>query len=450
MKNDFSKGSVSSNILSMAIPYTIAQLVQVLYNLVDRIYIGHMAKDASLALTGVGLTFPIISIISAFGFLFSSGGAPLCSIERGRGNHEKAKKLLGNCFSMLIFTAILMMLIFYIFMRPILFAFGASEATYVYASQYLVIYLLGTIFTMVSSGMNAFINAQGFSRVGMATTVVGAVANIILDPIFIFGLHLGVRGAAIATVISQFLSFLWVMLFLTGKQPMYTIQRKYMLVNDFTIIKQVLGLGLSGFTMGVTNSLTQIVCNATLRQYGGDVFVGAMTIINSLREIFTLVVQGITYGAQPVLGFNFGAKQYKRVKEGIRFVSILGGGYTVLAWLMVSHFPEFFIRLFTKDETLVATAIPSLRIFFMGFFMMSLQFCGQSIFVALGYSKFSIFFSLLRKVIIVVPMTIILPHFMGVHGVFYAEPISNYVGGIACYATMLLTVWRSLSRKEKV
>lgn len=444
--NDFSKGAMWKNILSMAIPVTAAQLVQLLYNIVDRIYIGHMQGDASLALTGVGLTFPIISLITAFSLLFSSGGAPLCSIERGRGNHERAEKLLGNCFCLLLITGCLLMVVFYAFMKPILYAFGASDVTYPFASSYLTIYLIGTLFVMISTGMNMFINSQGFGKVGMATTMIGAVCNIILDPIFIFVFHMGVQGAALATIISQGVSALWVFHFLTGKKPMYRIKKVCMKLNDLKLILDMVSLGLSGFVMAVTNSLTQIVCNATLQTYGGDIYVGSMTILNSVREIFTLATQGITSGAQPVLGFNYGAGEYDRVKQGIKFMTGLTVGYTVLAWLVIDLVPQVFIGLFTSEPELMAVSIPSLRIFFGGFFMMSLQFSGQSTFVALGYSKHAVFFSLLRKAIIVVPLTLILPRFMGINGVFYAEPISNYIGGTACFVVMLLTVWPRLSK----
>jgi len=447
--NDFSKGAMWKNILSMAIPITAAQLVQILYNLVDRIYIGHLRNDASLALTGVGLTLPIISLISAFSLLFSSGGSPLCSIERGRGNHKKAEEIMCNCFTLLLITGLFLMAFFYIFMKPVLYAFGASDSTYYYAKIYLVIYLTGTIFSMISSGMNMFINSQGFGKIGMFTTLIGAVCNIILDPVFIFVFGLGVRGAAIATVISQAVSAAWVFIFLTGRKSIYHISLKQMKIQNPKLILRITGLGLSGFTMAVTNSLTQIVCNSTLQKWGGDLYVGSMTIINSVREIFTLVTQGITQGAIPVLGYNYGAAKYKRVRKGIAFMSTLTTAYTLLAWLCVHTFSTFFIGLFTKESDLIAVAVPSLRIFFGGFFMMSLQFSGQSTFVALGCSKRAIFFSLLRKAIIVVPLTIILPYYLGVNGVFYAEPVSNYIGGTACFVTMMLTLWPKLKETDE-
>lgn len=447
---DFSKGAMWKNILYMAIPLTASQIIQVLYNIVDRIYIGHMNAENGMALTGVGLVFPIISIITALASLFSVGGASLCAIERGRENHEKAKEIIGNCFTLLVFTALVSMLVFYMLMKPILYAFGASDVTYPFARDYLRIYLSGTLFAVLGFGMNPFINSQGFSRVGMMTNMLGAMANIVLDPIFIFGFGMGIQGAALATVISQALSCLWVIWFLLGNRPIYRIERMYMKIRDWKLIGEIIALGASGFTMMVTNGLTQIACNTALQQYGGELYVGSMTILNAVRDVFTLVVHGLTAGSQPVLGYNFGAKQFRRVKEGIAFISIVGILYTFLAWLVIDSFPVFFIRMFTKDEALIAVAIPSLSIFFMGFFMMGFQFCGQSIFVSLGYAKHAIFFSLLRKVVIVVPLTLLLPKFIGVNGVFYAEPISNYIGGIACYMTMMFTVWKMLGKEEKI
>ena len=443
--NDFSKGSMLKNILVMAIPLTVAQLVQLLYNIVDRMFIG-LLSDNSLALTGMGICFPIISIISAFNMLFSSGGAPLCSMARGRSDIKEAKKLMGNCFSLLIITGIVMMMVCYIFMKPILFLFGASDEIYPYASEYLTIYLLGTLFVMVGAGMNSFINSQGFAKIGMATTLMGAICNIVLDLVFVVFLKMGVRGAAIATVISQGVSAIWVFRFLTGKKALFTLDKESMKLDNSKRVLKMTGLGVSGFVMAMTNSLTQIICNATLQSFGGDLYVGIMTVLNSVREIFNIAIQGITTGAQPVISYNYGAKLYKRVKQGIMVVFVIALSYTVSAWFIVDHFPEFFLRLFTKEEQLVQTGIPCLQLFFGGFYMMSFQFIGQSTFVATGYSKHAVFFSLLRKAFIVVPLTLILPHFMGVNGVFMAEPISNFIGGSACFITMMLTVWRNLSR----
>ena len=429
VEHDFSKGSMIRNILSMAVPVTIAQAVQLLYNLVDRVYLGHIGQGADQALTGVGLVFPIISIVSAFTQLYSGGGAPLMSIARGAGEEEKALKLENVSFVLLILTGVVLMGVFYIFMKPILYLLGASDATYPVAASYLQIYLLGTLFIMISSGMNLFINAQGFGTMGMMTVCIGAVLNLFLDPLFIFVWKLGVRGAAIATVLSQMAGCMWVLWFLTGKKVQYPLQRKYMKLKDRKMILSILGLGLSGFIMCVTNSLSQIACNATLARWGGDLYVGA----------------------KPVLGYNFGAKEYERVRKGIFVTCGMILSYMVLAWLTVHFFPSFLVGFFTSDKALAEIAAPALKLFFAGFFMMGFMFCGQATFVGLGFPKQAIFFSLLRKVVIVVPLTILLPYFMGVEGVFVAEPVSNYIGGIASFGTMLLTVMPILlGKKQKI
>lgn len=445
MKNDFSQGSVAKNILNLALPMTLAQVINVLYNVVDRIYIGHLPNASTLALTGLGLTFPIITIISAFANLFGMGGSPLCSIARGKGEHQRAQRIMGNSFSMLLLSGAVLMVLCFLFKEPVLYIFGASSDTFRYADDYLSIYLLGTIFVMVSLGMNSFINSQGFARMGMLTVLLGAVVNIVLDPVFIFLLDMGVRGAALATVISQGLSACWVLRFLTGKKTTYRLTLPDMRPS-LPLIREITGLGMSGFIMAVTNGSVQIVCNATLSQYGGDLYVGIMTVINSIREILTLPVNGITNGAQPVMGFNYGAGKYTRVREGIRFTSIICILYTVAAWLLTLLFPAQFIHLFNSDPTLIEKGIPSLHLYFFGFFMMSLQFAGQSTFVALGRSRQAVFFSLFRKAIIVIPLTLLLPMIggLGVNGVFLAEPISNFVGGGACFVTMMLTVWPQL------
>lgn len=434
-------------ILSQALPLTLAQLVQVLYNVVDRMYIGHIPGDETGgALTGVGLTFPLITLIAAFTNLFATGGAPLCSMARGRGVPERAKKIESDVLSMQIATGLILAAILFIVKKPLLYLFGASDATYGYASQYLSIYLLGTVFLAVGTGMNGFINLQGFPRTGMLTTVIGAVINLILDPLFIFGLHLGVRGAAIATVISQFVSACWVMAFLFGKSAVIPLSPAELFHVDFLLLKEIVTLGLSGFIMAATNSVCQAVCNATLSIYGGDIYIGVMTIINSVREMIGLPVNGITSGSQPVLSFNYGAGKSGRVKQGVRFMAWAGFLYTFFMWVLIMAFPTGFLRIFSSVESLVEAGKWPLIIYFMGFFMMSFQFAGQSTFVALGKSGQAIFFSLFRKIIIVVPLTIFLPKIaaLGVMGVFLAEPISNFIGGLASFLTMYATVYRKL------
>ncbi|MBS6860840.1 MAG: MATE family efflux transporter [Clostridiales bacterium] len=448
-KNDFSKGSVARCIMNLALPMTAAQLINVLYSVVDRMYIGHLPEASTLALTGIGLTFPIISIITAFTQLFGMGGAPLCSIARGEGNHERAETVMNNSFSLLLISGAALTVFFLALKKPILYLFGASDQTFPYADAYLTIYLVGTVFVMIGLGMNSFINSQGFGRMGMMTVLLGAVVNIALDPVFIFVLNMGVQGAALATVISQFLSAAWVLRFLTGKQAIYRLKPERMRLQK-RLVGQISALGLSGFIMAVTNSAVQIVCNATLQQFGGDLYVGIMTVINSIREVLTMPVNGLTNGAQPVMGYNYGAHLYSRVRSGIRFTSIVCILYTTLAWIILMMAPEFFIHIFNSDPELIADGVPALNLYFFGFFMMSLQFSGQSVFVALGKSKQAVFFSLLRKAIIVVPLTLLLPHLfgLGVNGVFLAEPISNFIGGAACFLTMLATVWPMLREDE--
>lgn len=445
-KNDFSQGSVVKNILTLAVPMTLAQLINVLYNIVDRIYIGRIPEHATLAMTGLGLCLPVISIVIAFSNLFGMGGAPLCSIERGRGNEEEAEKIMGNSFMLMVICGIVLTILGLAIKRPMLYLFGASDQTFPYADQYISIYLLGNVFVMVGLGMNSFINSQGFGRTGMMTVLLGAVTNIILDPLFIFTFDMGIQGAALATLISQGLSAAWIIWFLTGKKTILKLKRSCMKL-EWSRVKSIVGLGLSGFTMSITNSLVQIVCNATLQSYGGDLYVGVMTVINSVREVLSLPVRGLTNSGQPIMGYNYGAGEYKRVKKAIVFTSVSSIAYTTLVWLLVSTYPEFFIRIFNKDADLVAAGIPAMRIYYFGFFLMSLQFAGQAVFVALGKAKQAVFFSIFRKVIIVVPLTWLLPRLwgLGTDGVFMAEPISNLIGGLACFITMLVTILPELS-----
>ena len=449
-KNDFSKGSVVGNILKLALPMTLAQLINVMYNIVDRIYIGMIPENATLALTGLGLCLPIISIVTAFANLFGMGGAPLCSIERGRGNLEEAEKIMGNSFAMMVVTGIILTVLGLAFKRPMLYLFGASDATIPYAESYITIYLMGNLFVMVGLGMNSFINSQGFGTIGMMTVLLGAIANIILDPIFIFIFHMGVQGAALATIISQFLSAAWIVAFLTGKKTILRLKISAFRVEAKRALR-IVGLGLSGFTMSLTNSSVQIMYNAMLQKVGGDLYVGIMTVINSVREVISMPVTGVTNSAQPVLGFNYGAGEYKRVRGGIVFMSLCCIIYTTLIWMCVHGFPEFFIRIFNRNGDLVEAGIPAMRIHFFGFFMMSLQFAGQAVFVGLGKSKYAVFFSIFRKVIIVIPLIMILPtvFHLGTDGILMAEPVSNFIGGAACFGTMMFTIWPELSGRKK-
>lgn len=447
--NDFTQGSVPGNILRLALPLTLAQLVNLLYSIVDRIYLGRIPEVGRTALTGVGVCLPVISIVLAFANLCSSGGAPLCSIHRGKGEEEEARQIMGNAFTLLLLFGAAMTAVGLVFHEPLLYLFGASDITFPYARDYLVIYLTGTMFVMISLGMNPFINAQGFARTGMFTVILGAVLNLVLDPVLIFGLHMGVRGAAVATVISQGCSAAWVLLFLTGSRTVLRLTFASMRLAAERVGK-ILSLGLSGFFMAVTNSLVQILCNASLQFYGGDLYVSVMTVINAVREVISVPVSGLTQGCQPVLGFNYGAGEYGRVRRGIRFTATLVVLVAVTLWAVAMLFPEALIRIFNDDEELLTAGVSAFRIYFATFFGMAFMFAGQSTFVALGRAKHSIFFSLLRKVGIVAPLTLILPGVfgMGVNGVFLAEPISNVVGGAASFTTMLICVYRPLKRRE--
>ena len=442
--NDFSQGPVWKCIIAQAVPLTIAQVVHLLYNVIDRIYIGHMGDGESIALTGIGLTFPIITLIMAFTVLFGNGGVPLFAIARGAGENEQAEKILGNAFGLLVISSFILMAVSYIFCRPILFLVGASEASYIYAEEYLKIYLLGTIFSMLTTGLNGYINAQGFPKFGMATTILGAVANLILDPIFIFIFDMGVAGAALATIISQALSAIWVLRFLTGNKAVIRLKKSCIRL-DKGITKDICKLGAANFIMQGTNFVVQVACNSTLQTYGGDVYVGIMTVLNSVREIVMLPISGIVNGAQPVISFNYGAKKNERVKAGIRFNTYIGSLYTLIAWGCIVIFPKFWFGIFSDDLEMMNLGIGSLKIYFFGFVFMAFQFAGQTTFQALGDAKHAIFFSLLRKAVIVAPLTFILPMVgFGVNGVFLAEPISNAIGGLACYITMRMTVYRKL------
>ena len=427
---------------------TLAQMVNLLYNIVDRMYIGRIAGSGDLALTGLGICFPIIMILNAFANLFGMGGAPLFSMERGAGNEEEASRLMGTSFAMLLGAGALLMALCLVFLRPVLYLFGASDVTYPFARDYGAIYLCGTLFVMVSLGMNGFINSQGFGRVGMMTSLLGAAVNIALDPLLIFGLGLGVKGAALATVFSQFLSALWVFAFLTGRRTLLKIRLSHMRIEGGRL-RRITALGLSGFMMQATNSVVQIVCNNTLQAYGGDLYVGVMTVMTSIREIFNMPVLGMTNAAQPVISFNYGARAYERVRQAIRFVSAFCVLSCLFFWFLIIEFPAFFVRLFNDEPAMVEASVGAIHIYFFGLFLMALQSAGQSVFVALGKARRAVFFSIFRKIIIVTPLTLLLPRFMGLDGIFAAEPVSNLIGGATCYITMLCTVLPELRRAEQ-
>ncbi|MGI6031417.1 MAG: MATE family efflux transporter [Eubacteriales bacterium] len=445
-QSDYGTGSVLKSIVDAAVPLTLAQMLNLLYNIVDRIYIGHIPVVGDVALSGLGLCFPVISLVAAFSMLFgANGGAPLAAMERGAGRQEEAERIMGTAFFMLVAVGLVLTGLGLLLCEPMLYAFGASDVTYPYARDYLNIYLLGSVPVLITLGMNSFINAQGFPRVGMMTVVIGALLNVALDPILIFALDLGVKGAAIATVFSQTVSAVWVLKFLTGRQVELRLKVERMKL-EAARLRRLVTLGTSGFVMGVTNSLVQMVCNKMAYQYGGDLYVGVMTVLNSVREVFNTPVMGFSSGAVPVMSYNYGKKAYVRVRLAIRYVTFIGLGLAFSLWIIIVLFPAFFIHLFNSKPQLLEAGVPAMHVYFFGFFMMAFQMSGQNTFVALGKAKHAIFFSLFRKVIIVVPLTLLLPGLwgLGVTGVLLAEPISNFVGGLACYCTMRHVVFPEL------
>lgn len=454
-KTDFGNGSMTRIILRQAIPLIVAQFTLLLYNTVDRIFIGHIEGIGKVALTGLGITFPIVTFISAVTLLFGLGGTPLFSIARGEEKIEEARSVMGNSFVLLGISSIVLMAISYVFMSPILYSFGASDITYVYASSYLYIYLLGTPFLMIGNGMNYYITAQGFPKTAMITTLGGAILNLLFDPLFIFVFDLGIKGAAIATVLSQLISFIWVMSFIVSKKAIIKLTRSALKIKG-EIVKGILALGIPNFIMNGTNALVQVLCNKSLNYYGGDDYVTIMTVIQSVRALLNVVINAVTSGSQPVLGFNYGAKKYNRVAQGIKINIALGLIYTAVAWVFIIIFPDIFIKMFISKEDatpeLINMGVHYMRIYFMAFIFMSFQLAGQSTFMALGKAKPAIFFSLLRKVFIIVPFTLILPLVLADQpsGVFWAEPISNVIGGLASFLTMYFFVFRRLNSEEGI
>ena len=458
-KNDFSQESKDKNILSLAIPLTVAQLTVVLYNVVDRAFIGHIGQVGRDAFTGIGLVMPVTYIITAFANLCGTGGAPLCSIARGRGDDKKAARIMGVSFTFLLLLGAGLTVLFYLFHEPILYLVGGSPETVAHAKDYLLLYLAGTIPVMIGLGMNPFINAQGFGRTGMMTTLLGAVINLILDPVFIFALDMGVRGAALATVIAQTCSAVWVLVFLTGKNALLRLDRGN-LGLDGPILRRVCSLGLTGFTFSVTNSLVQALGNAQLQTYGalsggsaqGSLYVAAMTAITSVREIVFQPIRGLTQGAQPVIGYNYGAGRYSRVRESVRFLTVSCLSYNVAVWLLLLAFPHVFILLFNDDPGLLEVGVRTMRIYYAAYFFMSFQMIGQNTFVALGRARMAVCFSLLRKVALVTPLILLLPRLwgLGAYGVFAAEPVSDVIGGLTCYITMMCTVWQEMKQPDRV
>ena len=447
-KSDFSKGSVSRAILRLALPMTMAQLINLLYSIVDRVYLGHMPGAEHLALTGVGLTMPIIQIVMSVAAFCGTGGGPLFSIARGKGDDSEAERIMGNSFALLLVFGVALTAAVIIFQRPILYLFGASDDTYPFAAEYLSVYMIGTLFVMIGLGMNPFINAQGFGRIGMLTVAIGAAINLVLDPVFIFAMGMGVRGAALATIIAQCVSAVWVMRFLTGRKTLLRLKLNCMRL-EAKRVRRILTLGLAGFAMNLTTSLTQIVCNVTLQRYGGDIYVGVMAVVNALREVVSMPISGIYNSSIPVIGYNYGAGESERVRSSIKFSISLIVVFAIVVWAVIMLLPGPLIRIFNREEALVAAGIPALRIYFGMFAFMSLQMSSQGVFLGMGRSKNAIFFSLLRKAFIAAPLTVLLPLWgMGTTGVFVAEGISQFVGGSVCFGTMYFVVYRRLARRN--
>ncbi|MBR5126194.1 MAG: MATE family efflux transporter [Oscillospiraceae bacterium] len=426
--HDMGTGSVKKLMVKMAVPALVGQVVNLLYNIVDRIYIGHIPEIGGLALTGVGLFTPILMLITAFAMMCGSGGAPRAAIAMGQGDKERAEKILGNCFTVLMGIAVILTAVFYFACPTLLRLFGASNATLPYAVTYGRIYILGSVFVLTVMGMNVFITTQGFASISMLTTVIGAVINIVLDPIFIFVLDMGVAGAALATVISQAVSALWILRFLTGKKTILKLQPKNMKLIP-SIILPCLGLGVSTFVMLSTESILSISFTSSLARFGGDVAVGAMTVLTSINQLITMPLSGVCQGGQPLISFNYGARKFDRVKEAFFCQFGVCVAYTTIFWLALMAVPNVFAGIFTSDTALVSYTAWALRVFLACGFSVGFQLSCQQAFMALGQAKISLVMALLRKVFLLIPLIFILPNFFAdkAFAVFLAEPVSDII-----------------------
>lgn len=439
---------ISRLIVSLAVPAVIAQLINALYNIVDRIYIGHIAEVGDIALTGVGLTFSIITLISAFCFFAGAGGAPLTAIQLGKGNREKAEKILGNCVSMLIFFSVALTVFFMTFKRPLLYLFGASDHTILYAERYLSIYLIGTIFVQLTLGLNMFISSQGQAKTAMCSVLIGAVINIMLDPVFIFLFHMGVQGAALATILSQAVSTVWVVHFLFSSKSAIQIRRKN-LKPDIALIGSVAALGISPFIMQATESAINIVLNTGLQKYGGDLYVGSMTILQSVMQLVVIPINGFTQGVQPLISYNFGAFKFDRVKTTYRIMLLITFSSTTAACILTTQLPELFAGFFTNKQELITLVGQVMPIFMGGVWLFGVQMACQSTFLGLGQAKISLFIALLRKVILLIPLALLLPAATNsVLGIYYAEPISDIISASTAGALFLIKKKKILSRES--
>lgn len=439
-ENDLGRDPIGPLLVRLAVPAVTAQLVNALYNIVDRMYIGHIEGVGDLALTGLGICFPVIMFVSAISALVGMGGGSRAVVRMGEGKMEEANAILGSCTALLVLLSVLVTVAFQLVRDPMLLLFGATENTLGYASDYLAIYLWGTIFVEISLGLNFFITSQGFSTVSMATVLIGAVANIVLDPIFIFGFGMGVRGAALATIAAQALSAVWVLRFLSGKRTRLRFQRRYFRLYG-RVLAPVLAVGVSPFIMQSTESLVNISFNSSLKAFGGDPAVGAMTICSSIMQIFNMLFQGLSQGAQPIVGFNYGSGQIDRVKKTFRLLFFSSLAFSTAAWGAIELFPQVFVSIFNDEPALVNIAVWTLRVYVAGMFMLGIQFSCQQTFVALGEAKISLFLALLRKIILLIPLIFILPNFFTdkVLAVFVAEPAADV---LAAAATGLIFLWR--------
>ncbi len=437
----------------LAVPTVIAQIVNLLYNLVDRIYIGHIEGTGKDALTGVGVCFPILAAVSAFSSLVGGGGAPRASIKLGRKDTEGARKIVGSCFALLLCISIILTAVLSVFAEDMLLLFGASENTVVYAVEYIRIYLLGTVFVQCSLGMNPFITAQGFTKISMLSVVIGAALNIALDPLFIFALDMGVRGAALATVISQAVSAVWVVSFLAGKRSLLRLTRDVIRV-DWRILLPCLALGISPFIMTITESVLSVSFNSSLLRYGGDTAVGAMTILTSLMQFSIMPLSGFTQGAQPVTSYNYGAGNWQRVKESFTVLLTVCLSYSVTVTSLILLFPEIFVRIFNDDPSLVAYTAWAMRIYFSGLVLFGAQIACQNTFIALGNAKMSLLMAVLRKLILLIPLICILPLFFETNtdkamAVYLAEPIADILAVLTTVTTFTVFFRKTLKQLQK-
>ena len=415
-------------LFKLAVPTVVAQLINMLYNIVDRIYIGHMPGDGSLALTGVGVCMPIIMIISAFAALIASGGAPKASICMGKNDKESAEKILGGCFSLQLIISAILTAVLLIWNKDLLLMFGASENTIDYASSYMSVYAIGTVFVQLTLGMGAFITAQGFAKTGMMTVLIGAVSNIILDPIFIFGFKLGVRGAALATILSQAISCAWVLIFLSGKRTYLKLQSKYMRI-DGKLVFPCVALGLSAFIMQSSESVISVCFNSSLLKYGGDIAVGAMTILTSVMQFAMLPMQGIAQGAQPISSYNYGAKNTERVKKTFRLLLTTCLIYSLTIWAVIMAFPNIFSGIFTPDAELIEFTSKALRIYCAVLGIFGIQIACQMTFVSTGNAPCSIIVAIVRKFVLLLPLIYLMPQLIEnkTMGVYLAEPVADVI-----------------------